>query len=199
MKAKFCERESYERSRKQFKRPKTKNSHFFNSVCSFGFLLLFLNFWARNKVAWYCFAHSSTDITFDTNLCYDCSCYFSNLGKSIHLYADEHNDTYPAYDKWCDLLLEERTVTEKDFRCPAPKKNKCRYAVNPNCEPNSPPDTVLLFETKGGWNQYGGPELLFPRHYENNKSCNVFFNGGKVKSIRPNELDKLNWGNKQKQ
>lgn len=24
------------------------------------------------------------------------------------------------------------------------------YAMNPNCEPNSPPDTVLLFETKPG-------------------------------------------------
>ena len=125
-----------------------------------------------------------------------CRTNLGSLGKAIRLYADEHNDTYPAYDKWCDLLLEEGTATEKDFRCPVGKKNKCHYAINPNCEPNSPPDRVLLFETKEGWNQFGGPEILFPRHFKN-ILCNVLFNDGKVGSIRPNELDKLRWGEKQ--
>jgi len=78
-----------------------------------------------------------------------CRTNLGSLGKAIRLYADEHNDTYPAYDKWCDLLLEERTATEKDFRCPVGKKNKCHYAINPNVSPSSNPRLVLLFEIKG--------------------------------------------------
>lgn len=71
------------------------------------------------------------------------------------------------------------------------------YALNPNAEPNSPPDTVLLFETKMGWNQFGGPELVSVKHhlfiYEK-EGCNILFNDGSVKFIKPQDVSKLNWG-----
>jgi prepilin-type processing-associated H-X9-DG protein len=64
--------------------------------------------------------------------------------------------------------------------------------MNPNCEPNSPPDTVLLFETRSGWNQYGGPELLtFDNHQ--GKGANVLFNDGHFEFIRPKDIGRLKW------
>jgi len=77
------------------------------------------------------------------------------------------------------------------LRCPSVRQS--HYAMNPDCDPNSPPDTVLLFETKTGWNQYGGPELFtFDNH--NPKGGCVLLNDGTVKFIRTEEdLHSLHW------
>jgi hypothetical protein len=70
------------------------------------------------------------------------------LAKAALIYSC--GDTpYPTADKWCDILLEEMDVTEKDFKCPANKKERCSYAINPNVSPRSNPRLVLLFETEG--------------------------------------------------
>ena len=101
--------------------------------------------------------------------------------------------------KWCDLLMEKPKI-EGWLICPESKKinekeppYNSTYAINPYAEPNSAGDVVLLFETKDGWNQFGGPELMsFDNHYR--KGCNVLFNDGSVKFISPKKKDKLNWG-----
>jgi hypothetical protein len=67
------------------------------------------------------------------------------------------------------------------------------YAMNPNCKPDSPADMVLLFETKAGWNQHGGPELFT---FDNHNPCGgcVLLNDGTVKFIRTEEeLQSLRW------
>jgi len=70
---------------------------------------------------------------------------------------------------------------------------ECHYAMNTNCEPNSPPDTVLLFETKAGWNQHGGPELFTFYNHDPKGGC-VVLNDGTVKFIRTREeLQQLRW------
>lgn len=70
---------------------------------------------------------------------------------------------------------------------------ECHYAMNPDCEPNSPPDTVLLFETEGGWNKHGGPELFTFDHHDPKGGC-VLLNDGTVKFIRTKEeLHQLRW------
>ena len=67
------------------------------------------------------------------------------------------------------------------------------YAINPDVEPNSPKDVVLLFETKGGWNQFGGEKLLtFDNHLR--IGTNVLFHDGIVRFIKPKDVSKLNWG-----
>jgi hypothetical protein len=38
---------------------------------------------------------------------------------------------------------------------------------------------VLLFETKGGWNQYGGPELLSTKNHKGD-GCHVLINDSHV-------------------
>jgi hypothetical protein len=107
--------------------------------------------------------------------------------------------SYPEPAEWCDAVMEGRKhyLSEErmtgHFKCPSAGEGKCHYAMNPNCKPNSPPDTVLLFETKAGWNQHGGPELFtFDNH--NPKGGCVLLNDGTVKFIRTKEeLQQLRW------
>jgi len=67
------------------------------------------------------------------------------------------------------------------------------YAMNPNCRPNSPPDIVLLFETKAGWSQHGGPELFTFDNHDPRGGC-VLLNDGTRKFIRTQEeLHQLRW------
>jgi len=114
------------------------------------------------------------------------------LGKTMLIYACGYDDKYPTADKWCDLLIEYTDVTEKQFRCPGNREERCSYAMNPNCEPNSPLDMVLIFETKGGWNRFGGSELLTTENHKG-EGCNILFNDSHVSFIRPGELGELKW------
>ena len=125
-----------------------------------------------------------------------CNANLRSLGVAMKIYASDYNNKYPAYDKWCDLLMQNTNLTEKSFICRGALKNgdkgRCHYAMNPYCEPNSPPDMVLLFETKGGWNQFGGPELLTLENHEG-KTCNILYNDGHVEFVKPDQLGQLNW------
>jgi hypothetical protein len=108
--------------------------------------------------------------------------------------------TYPESTEWCDIIIQKMPIIKTSdigimtlLKCPGQDEGKCHYAMNPNCEPNSPPDMVLLFETKTGWNQHGGPELFtFDNH--NPKGGCVLLNDGTVKFIRTeDELKALRW------
>jgi prepilin-type processing-associated H-X9-DG protein len=131
-----------------------------------------------------------------------CGVHLSELGKAMFIYANNNNGKYPTTDKWCDLLIKHADVTEKQFICYGALKQKdksrCHYALNANCEPNSPPDIVLLFETKGGWNLSGGPELLTTENHEG-KGCNVLFNDSHAEFITLKDVPELKWKEKQKE
>jgi hypothetical protein len=119
------------------------------------------------------------------------------LGKAMMVYArDTGRTSYPTPDKWCDLLLDNDYATARQLICKAEQEQgdigRCHYAMNPDCEPNSPPDVVLLFETEGGWNQYGGPEILTTENH-GGKGCNIVFNDTSVKFVPPQELAMLKW------
>ncbi len=109
----------------------------------------------------------------------------------------EGSMSYPSPNRWCDEVLEdmaEESVLNKKnikelFKCPSGG----HYAMNPNCKPSSPYDMVLLFETKAGWNQHGGPELFTFDNHDPKGGC-VLFNDGTVKFIRTEEeLNNLRW------
>lgn len=124
------------------------------------------------------------------------------LGVAIRAYAEEDEDNqYPAPNNWCDLLIKYADVQEKQFICKMAKEagntERSHYAMNPNCEPNSPNDIVLLFETKGGWNQFGGVEILTTENHEG-KRCNILFNNGSTTFTRKEDLSELKWNNDQK-
>ncbi len=135
-----------------------------------------------------------------------CAYNLQQLSKAMLLYSNDNQGRYPESDQWCDLLLEYEQIELKHFLCPGvtfqwrrqvfpwpvPKNEKCYYAMNPNCEPNSPTDTVLLFETKGGWNKISGPELLTNENHFG--SCNILFNDGHVERVGQKHINDLNWG-----
>jgi hypothetical protein len=131
---------------------------------------------------------------------YVCASNLAALGKSMQAYSDQYGQKYPTKDMWCDLLAEHIDVNETFICRGALKtgdKGPCHYALNPNCAPNSPNDVVLLFETKGGWNQYGGSELLTIEHHEKD-GCNILFNDDRVRFIKTEQLSELKWGNEPK-
>ena len=114
---------------------------------------------------------------------------------------------YPSSNKWCDSMLQplyqsvgikpplfvSTTLDKKIHICPSAGEGKNHYAMNLNCKPDSPDDMVLLFETKAGWNQHGGPELFTFYNHEPKGGC-VLLNDGTVKFIRTKEkLQQLRW------
>ena len=110
-------------------------------------------------------------------------------------------NSYPESNQWCDIIMQDRDNTSyvRDeemmewFKCPAAGEGKSHYALNPNCKRDSPPDTVLLFETQAGWNQHGGPELFTFDNHEPRGGC-VLLKNATVKFIRnEEELKRLRW------
>lgn len=107
--------------------------------------------------------------------------------------------------KWCDgvarWLLADQVLEDGEaprdiapiFQCPGAGPGECHYALNSNCEPNSPEDIVLLFETKAGWNQHGGPELFTFDNHDPKGGC-VLLKDGSLKFVRTEEeLRALRW------
>jgi hypothetical protein len=109
---------------------------------------------------------------------------------------------YPRPSEWCDDILRPYpafgvnaagNLDPKPHICPSAGKGRNHYAMNPNCKPDSPGDMVLLFETKAGWNQHGGPKLFTFNNHDPKGGC-VLLNDGTVKFIRTKEeLQQLRW------
>jgi hypothetical protein len=111
------------------------------------------------------------------------------------------NFVYPMPRSWCDAMealygwhtSEAYFLHMKTHVCPGVNEGRSTYAMNPNCKYDSLPDTVLLFETKASWNQYGGPDLFTFDNHDPKGGC-VLLNDGTVKFIRTTEeLRQLRW------
>jgi hypothetical protein len=118
----------------------------------------------------------------------------------IGLFRKHEKLPYPSSNTWCDSIERTyrsfgyfKTTIPKPFICPSAGEGKCHYAMNPNCKYDSPGEMVLLFETKAGWNQHGGPEMFtFGNH--DPKGGSVLLNDGTVKFIRTEEeIKALRW------
>ncbi|HUW17837.1 MAG TPA: DUF4190 domain-containing protein [Sedimentisphaerales bacterium] len=125
-----------------------------------------------------------------------CRTQLSSLGKALSSYAESHNAKYPSACDWCDLLIQSELAGDIQFFCKEAMVRgdiqRCNYAMNPECEPDSPGDVVLLFETKAGWNQAGGPEILTTENHED-EGCWVTCNDTSVRFVRTGELGRLKW------
>lgn len=117
---------------------------------------------------------------------------------AMFIYADDYDDQYPMAEKWCDLLIAHCEVGPRQLVCKGSdaKMGESSYAFNKNLidkKPTEvPPDVVVLFETKGGWNQFGGPELVTFENHEG-KGCNILFNDLHVEFVKPERLEELKW------
>lgn len=122
------------------------------------------------------------------------------LFLSLAMYAQDHGGAYPTPERWCDSLVEWTRedlddpnaveTLQKAFSCPAGPEGRCHYALNANADPCSAGDVVLLFESRPGWNQSAGPELL---SVDDHKGCNVVLVDGSIAFVKAEEASGLRW------
>ena len=120
------------------------------------------------------------------------------LATAVRMYSSDNKDQYPPAATWCDAI-RSFVVSEKAFQCPAGDPSKrCHYAYNAKLdgldESKVNPNTVLIFETEGGWNVSGGPELMLshPRHAGGRISV-IAFADGHVEAVTASRLNTLRW------
>lgn len=82
------------------------------------------------------------------------------IGAALKRHANSWGGHFPGSDNWCDLLINDDYLRDEPQILWLAGRRRWPCAINPDCGPNSPGETVLLFETLPGWNLRGGPELL---------------------------------------
>jgi hypothetical protein len=126
----------------------------------------------------------------------ECMKNIRQLGADLLAYAEANDGKLPAAEKWCDVL-GGHVKDESLFACPLAEGARCSYALNKyalEAGADLPEDVVLLFESKPGWNQVGGPELMITPHVSRRGNAGgVFFAGGRSRSIPEENVEELNW------
>ena len=119
-----------------------------------------------------------------------------NLG--LMMYADDNKNLFPAGTAWCDATLSY-VKNGSIYLCPQGKPGqRSHYALNARLvghemkDIQAPAQTVLIFETDGGWNLAGGRELLPPRPRHANAYA-VGFADGHAEMVPATRLAKLRW------
>jgi prepilin-type processing-associated H-X9-DG protein len=118
------------------------------------------------------------------------------LALAVRIYSNNNANRFPPAATWCDAIKAD-VGSEKVFKCVAANSGSaCDYAFNARLdgldEGKIAPDTVMIFESDGGWNANGGPELMIgkPRH------AGVFvvaFADGSVQQLRESQINTLRW------
>jgi len=126
-----------------------------------------------------------------------CRSNISQLAEMISEYRRDNDGRFPKAEKWCDILLEQIKVDESLFTCPLSEGARCSYSLNKHAvEAGSdlPEDMVLLFESKPGWNQVGGPELFItPHETRRGNAGSVVFASGRARFVSEDNVEELNW------
>lgn len=126
----------------------------------------------------------------------NCVNNLKQIGLAVRLYAADNKDQFPAATNWCDAILPT-VVMPKVFQCPAARDDaRCHYAFNAKLsgleEGKFSPETVMIFESDGGWNASGGPELALtkPRHL---RVFVVAMADGSVQQVNESRFRQLRW------
>jgi len=118
------------------------------------------------------------------------------LGLAVRLYANDNKDQFPLAAKWCDAIQTDVGGNTTVFQCPADPGPRCTYAFNAKLSGMDVgkinPNTVMIFETQGGWNLSGGSELMIrkPRHGTRFTVCLA---DGPVQQVTASQLSELTW------
>jgi prepilin-type processing-associated H-X9-DG protein len=123
-----------------------------------------------------------------------CGTNLKGIANAMAVYADDNKGRFPTGSKWCDLLITNTGVQRQLFVCKASGSTDSSYAMNKNAEAagkDAPPDMVIVFESRPGWNQCGGPELLSTDNHE--IGCNVLFVDGHIEFVKKENIGSLRW------
>ncbi len=122
----------------------------------------------------------------------DCEQNLRIISHAMWAYAEDNDGKFPTPDKWCSLLVQNTDLQRGRFVCKSAKWGLSNYVINPNATPTSPRNMILLFETKGGWNQVGGPKLLTLDNH-GGAGGNVMFVNGYVGFVEARWIGALKW------
>ena len=118
------------------------------------------------------------------------------LALAVKIYSDDNTNCFPPAATWCDAIKDD-VGSEKTFKCVAANSSgRCDYAFNARLdgldESKVAPNTVMIFESAGGWNANGGRELMIdkPRHA---RVFVVAFADGSVQQLQEFQLSTLRW------
>ena len=126
-----------------------------------------------------------------------CRSNMKQLSMAAALYADENDGEFPTASEWCDLVFDYAGSNQQIFRCPAaPEGIFYGYAFNRNLDGvklhEVDPQTVMIFEADGGWNETGVADLAtFDRHLQ--PGCNVGFVDGHIEFVPVERIGELKW------
>ncbi len=127
-----------------------------------------------------------------------CMNNIKQLNLGLIMYANDNKDRFPSGKNWCDLVMPYEQSSQP-FICPQGKPGqRSHYAFNAKLighelkEVQAPAQTVLIFESDGGWNLAGGRELLpaTPRH---GGVYGVGFVDGHSEMVQSARLQQLRW------
>jgi hypothetical protein len=118
------------------------------------------------------------------------------LAMAVRNYSNDHANHFPPAATWCDAI-KTAVGSENVFKCAGANSNsRCDYAFNARLdgmdESKVAPDAVMIFESDGGWNANGGPELMIghPRH---SRIFVVAFADGSVQQLQESQINTLRW------
>jgi prepilin-type processing-associated H-X9-DG protein len=120
------------------------------------------------------------------------------LALAVHLYSADNKDQFPPASTWCDAI-RSYVGPDKVFQCPAgDQSRRCNYAYNARLDgldgSKVKPNTVLIFETEGGWNASGGSELMLNHaRHERGRIFVIAFADGHVEAVTGSRLNTLRW------
>ncbi|MGA2866567.1 MAG: DUF4190 domain-containing protein [Verrucomicrobiota bacterium] len=129
-----------------------------------------------------------------------CMNNMKQLALGAIMYADDNNNQLPSGKNWCDTVQKYVGSGQAFvFLCPGGDQNgRCHYALNARLsgiELSKVADraqTVLLFESDGGWNVSGGPELLLKKSRHGRAIGLVFADGHAELALEP-RLEGVRW------
>ncbi len=120
------------------------------------------------------------------------------LGLAARMYAGDNHELLPNSINWCDAI-QKYVGMEKPFRCPlGDQSQRCHFGFNAQLSGvdlskiEFPDQTVLFFESDGGWNLSGGREVALgqPRHP---RAIAVVFADCHVEMLNVSRLDTVRW------
>jgi Domain of unknown function (DUF4190) len=126
----------------------------------------------------------------------NCAYNEKQLAMAMRTYAGDHNNQLPHAKTWCDDI-KAAVGPEKVFKCPAAdSNNRCDYAFNAKLDGMDAskinPQTVMIFESDGGWNASGGPESMISQS-RHARIFAVAFADGSVQLLRESQIGTLRW------
>jgi len=119
------------------------------------------------------------------------------LVMAIRIHSGNNKDQFPPAATWCDAIQDETGGSKQLFKCPgANSGSRCDYAFNSKLggmdQSKVNPQTVEIFESDGGWNANGGPELMIGKS-RHTQIFVVAFADGSVQQLRESQLSTLRW------